>query len=236
MKTFANILVLLSVCTSLAQLPERLITPIDQNNTFDEYAGSIFINQNFKAALVIDERTGTYDADLRYNIYSDAIEFAKDDQLFELEKNSVMHFKINDELYYYCKFKNDRGLNRHGYYILVSLSNNYTIYKKIELDITAPKTTSVVESHNAQGRILKREVYYIEKDKKITELPQNKKDILSTVFSDQEVALKAFIKTEKIKIRKEQDLIKLVQKYNSLNGDDSSNSSRSLLSNMGQNN
>ena len=79
------------------------------------------------------------------------------------------------------------------------------------------------------------EVYYMEQNNKLTELPQSKKDIL-TVFSDQEDALKQYMKDEKIKLKKAEDLVKFIAKYNSLKGGNIIDPSRSMLSNRDGNN
>jgi len=71
--------------------------------------------------------------------------------------------------------------------------------------------------------------YFLEENNIIVELPLDKKEILITAFSDKSDELKQYIKKEKIKLKKEEDLVRLVAKYNALKNL-SSSPSNGLLS------
>ena len=220
---------LISVQFAIAQLPQSLIEATSKVTTFDEYDGSIYDNLRFLNASVIDEKSGTFDAKLRYNIYLDVIEYKKGDELFKLVSSPTTHARINDNYHYYCEFKNQRGLKQPGYYILVELNERYRVYKKITLSIVEPgqKTSSldVIEA----GKIRKVVTYYLEERGIIMELPVDKKEMLA-VFSDKADELKSYMKAEKIKLRKEEDLVRLISRYNALKSDGNI-PARTLLSN-----
>ena len=84
------------------------------------------------------------------------------------------------------------------------------------------------------GKIQIVESYFFEEKGIIIELPDNKKELVA-VFSDKEEELKEYVKNEKIKPRKQEDLIKFVAKYNALKNLEI-NQPQSLLSNRVQNN
>ncbi|GAA3511207.1 hypothetical protein GCM10022393_26230 [Aquimarina addita] len=223
---------LFTSCSLFAQIPTSLIEPVDNIDNFDEFSGSIYKNQTFKSANVIDEKSGTFDAKLRYNIHTDALEFDKGDELYKILKTTTIHARINEEYYYYCNFKNQRHQKKDGYYVLVELSDNYSIYKKYTLDIIhAPTSTSVVTNGEKEpGRIRLITTYYLEERGIIKELPTDKKNLVAT-FSDLQDELKDYMKIEKIRPRKEEDLKRLVAKYNALKNINSNGGSKSLLSN-----
>lgn len=211
-----------------AQLPQSLLKPAKRISTFDEYDGSIFKSLRYKDASVIDEKSGTFDAKLRYNAYSDALEFKRGSDLFELLKNPTSHARIDGDYFYYCDFKTQRGLTRPGYYILVELNERYRIYKKYSVKITEPNKKGSASGTASPGKVQIKTKYYLEERGIIMELPMNKKKILAAL-NDKEEELKIYIKKEKIKVRKEEDLIRLVSRYNALKSSDG-NLSRSLLS------
>ncbi|WP_378181834.1 hypothetical protein [Aquimarina sp. SS2-1] len=211
-----------------AQLPQSLLEPTTRVSTFDEYDGSIFESLRYKDASVIDEKSGTFDTKLRYNAYTDALQHKDGSNLFELVKSPTTHARIDGDYYYYCDFKTQRGLKRPGYYVLVELNERYRIYKKYSVKITEPNAKGSVSGTAAPGKVQIKTKYFLEERGVIMELPMNKKEILAAL-GDKEEELKAYIKKERIKVRKEEDLIRLVSRYNALKSSDA-NPSRSLLS------
>ncbi|WP_147406095.1 hypothetical protein [Aquimarina sp. BL5] len=211
-----------------AQLPQSLVKPAERISTFDEYDGSIFKHLRYKDASVIDEKSGTFDTKLRYNAYSDALQYKKGSKLFELVKSPTSHARIDGDYYYYCNFKTQRGLKRPGYYVLVELTERYRIYKKYSVKITEPNKKGSASGTSTPGKVQIQTAYFLEERGVIMELPMNKKKILAAL-SDKEEELKVYMKKEKIKVRKEEDLIRLVSRYNALKSTDGG-PSRSLLS------
>ncbi|TSE08187.1 MULTISPECIES: hypothetical protein [Aquimarina] len=214
---------------SFAQLPKSLVTDIQEDYTYSDYTGSVYMNPSYKESSVIHEKSTTYHAKLRYNIQTDAIEYKSQSTLYELVKNQTTHVRIEENYFYYCNFKNQRGLSRPGYYVLVELTDLYSIYKKYSLSITDVENQGISGSAVKPGKIRQVITYYIEEAGVIMELPLNKKEMLAT-FSDKENELKEYLKKEKIRLKKEEDLIRFVARYNALKSSDSS-PSHSLLSN-----
>ncbi len=229
MRKLLLLLFLIASSTLLAQLPRNLLTSTERVSSFDEYDGTIYMRSGYKESSVVDERAGTYDAKLRYNVYTDALEYTQGGKFYNLVKISTVHARIDDDYFYYCDFKTQRRLKRNGYYVLVDLNDKYRIYKKFTLKFREPEQNSMTKIA-APGEIRMITTYYIEEAGVIMELPTNKKDMLAT-FSDKENDLKQYLKKEKIRLKKEEDLIRLVARYNALKSSDS-NPSQSLLSNV----
>ncbi|UZO81189.1 hypothetical protein NBT05_01640 [Aquimarina sp. ERC-38] len=213
----------------VAQLPQSLIEPTKKVVMFEEYEGSIYNSLKFSNASVIDEKSGTFEAKLRYNIYLDIIEHKNENGLYKLVTSPTTHARIDNNYHYYCEFRNQRGLKQSGYYILVELNERYRIYKKYDLDIRNPVKKSASINVLEPGKIRKEVTYYLEERGTIMELPVDKKEMLA-VFSDKADDLKSYMKSEKIKLRKEEDLVRLVSRYNSLKSDGNL-PARTLLSN-----
>ncbi len=236
MSTIVRYIFLLISPVIFAQLPASLIKLTESNDSFDDYKGSIYNTLGYTNASVINEKSGKYDVELRYNIFSDALEFKKGNELFNVIKSPTTHARISDEYFYYCEFTTRSGTKRHGYYVLVELNEHYRIYKRYILKIIEPRksNSNISAEIEAPGNIIKQTKYYIEEEGAIMELPMKKKELLY-VLGDEMDKLKAYIKKEKIRLRKEEDLIRLVSKYNAIKNTDP-NQSRSLISSMSQNN
>ncbi|GGX13869.1 hypothetical protein [Aquimarina muelleri] len=226
--------ILLFLCLALsstifAQLPRDLLNTIKKDYTFEDYSGNIYMTSGYKDANVIHEKSTTFDAKLRYNIHTDALEYDSGSQLYELVKKPTIHARIDGDYFYYCTFESQRGVDRSGYYILVELSNGYSIYKRLTLKIREPRNGVGVGAPIESGAVRSSTTYYLEEAGVIMELPMSKKDMLA-VFNDKENELKEYLKKEKIRLRKEEDLVRLVARYNALKSSGSA-SSQSLLSN-----
>ena len=213
-----------------AQVPSSILQYTQEFPMYEEYDGSIYLQNKFVESSIIDETSsGTHDSELRYNIYTDAVEYKENSELFELSKNPKIQARIGEDYFYYCQFKTQRGVDREGYYILVELHDQYRIYKRYEVTIKDPIKMDVYNGTPEPGSIRKKVSYFLEENDIIVELPLDKKEILVTAFSDKSDELKQYIKKEKIRLKKEEDLVRLVAKYNALKNL-SSSPSNSLLS------
>ncbi len=234
MRKILHTLLFLSTSALCAQFSQAVGEPSKRMTELESYAGSIYIDKQYQKASVIDEKSGTYETMLKYNIYTDALEHKKGGKINEVIKTPTTYARINDDYYYYCNFQTEHGSRRNGYYILVELNDVYRVYKKYDLDITEPKEMDPLTGTSSTGKVKVKTTFYLEEDGMIVELPMNKKEFLAA-FSDKEEELKEYIKKEKIRIKKETDLVRLVAKYNALKNMDA-NPSRNLLSNRVQNN
>jgi len=237
MKTTTQLIIFFISSIVFAQLPVSLKEISESTESYYDYKGSIYNTINFIKSSVIHEKSGKYDAELRYNIHTDALELKRrNDIAFNIIKSPTTHARLGDDYFYYCEFKTRDGIRKDGYYILVELNENYKIYKRHTLKIIEPKkgATVVTSEVENEGKIIKLTRYYIEEGGVIIELPMKKKQLLS-VLGDEMNKLKAYIKKEKIRLRKEEDLIRLVSRYNAIKNVNS-NQPRSLLSSMGQSN
>lgn len=215
--------------TAVAQAPASLIEPTTETKQFNDYQGSIYNSLRFKKASINEEKSGSFDAEVRYNIYTDEMEYTSDNEFFMVKQDPSIHIRIDDEYFYYCDFTSKRFVSKRGYYVLVELSDAYAIYKKYDLEITDPKKFGGTDGTPTPGVIKVVSKYYLEENGIIMELPLNRKEMLA-LFNDKEKELESYIKKNKLKLRKEEDIIQLVSKYNMLKSDNIG-PARSLLTN-----
>ncbi|RZS98841.1 hypothetical protein [Aquimarina brevivitae] len=211
----SSLIIMLFVCLqSTAQLSQSIARPIQKPSAFNDYDGSVYERVAFRKAEISDKQHGTHIAELRYNIHTDALEYENDNGYFELYKRTTLNVRFDDEYFYYCKFKNERGADREGYYVLIEKHENYSIYKKYDLEFREPKRVTMTQVEES-GKINQVITYYLEERGVITELPMRKKDFLA-IFRDKETELEDYMKEERIRLRKEEDLIRIVSRYHAL--------------------
>lgn len=198
-----------------AQIPESLLSPKEKIMLFDEYQGSIYETLKYQKSSLIDENSTSYETRLRYDIYSDVIEFKKDDDVFQIAQKESVYARIGSDLYYYCEFKNRRGLPFHGYFVLVDQNDDYRVYKRYSLQIKEPEKKGISFGELIPGNIRQIATYFLEHNGRLIEIPTSKKDFFD-LFDDKKSELQNFITSQKLKLKKEEDLIALMSKYNEL--------------------
>ncbi|MBU1013103.1 MAG: hypothetical protein KKG99_08850 [Bacteroidetes bacterium] len=176
--------------------------------------GSPNLNDNFILGTILTNNKIKYvDVPLRYNIYNDDMEFEVDKNTYLAISNpkSMNEICIGDDVFVYTIKRNKKG-EQFGYYQLlqkgkVQLLSRYNIVFKEATTTTgykAPEPAKLERNSNT---------YYLQIG---TDEPQEisgKKDI-QTIFGSESPKIEAFIKKEKLNVRKEADLIELVKFIN----------------------
>ncbi|WP_347217453.1 hypothetical protein [Chryseobacterium sp.] len=176
---------------------------------FDEIEGTPYLNKNFTNAKVA---ANYQEAPVRYNSYSDEIEFQNGDEVQVLPKNATfsrIEFTSPKQVMVLLETSDELS----GYFIELVGGKN-AAYKKVKTEFieASAATKGYTEKKPASFNQLDP-VYYIKTEKGFIKKPKHQKDILSE-FPDKQEALKAFFKSNKIKLDKEEGLIKLVNFLN----------------------
>lgn len=167
--------------------------------------GSKYIMETFESAKV---NNGTQDFMIRYNAYTDMMEYKTGKDVLELIKEKNTHFVFQDgtvyELFKY-EFKNNVVERYHR--VLVS-NKNATIskYQSMKL-VPASKASNSYESDTQATYKANKDVYFITYNNQTFEFDGRQKS-LEKIISGKADAIKAFYKENKIK-ENDSDMIKL---------------------------
>jgi|GEM_PF-421508 len=177
---------------------------------YDEIAGSPYVDINFAPAKVAENYEKT---SIRYNSYTDEVEFQKDGKPLTLPKDSkfsrievaspkkatLVLLETNDDMSGY-------------FYELVNGKNK--LYKKIKTKFIdmVPALNSYATDRPASFKTLEP-VYYIKTENGFIKKTKNLKEITQQL-PDKKEAIEEFAKSNKIKFNNEADLIKLVKFLN----------------------
>ena len=173
---------------------------------FEEWSSGTFSDVDGK-------NRGNYQ--LRYNIYDDKLEVIKDRQAISLNHQLVKEFEvINQE-------SEDRFLFRSGYpangiydesdfYKVLNDDGDFHLLKKYICTITMVETKGYGESTSTQKFLQSSKYYVYSEEAGFKKINKSRKSILE-IFSDREQELKTFMKKNKINIKNDQDLARLIK-------------------------
>jgi hypothetical protein len=176
--------------------------------------GSPYLTDAFTDATVFFARGPETVFPVRYNIYNDYIEYRQNDQTFILNPSVLIDkIYIGDEILVVDKYEY-KGKLKQGYFTLldsgkiVLLSKKVVVYKESQ-GAKAFESGSTVPTYTRASNH-----YYFKKNGELIRV-DNLKNIIANLPTHQEEVTK-FAKEEKISVRKENELVKLFQYYNSL--------------------
>ncbi|KFC23474.1 hypothetical protein [Epilithonimonas lactis] len=166
--------------------------------------GSPYLTANFVPALVGDSQEVVQ---IRYDAYSDKIEVLNDGKVYEVPKSEELsRFKLTTTgvIIVYLKDYN-------GYFFRLVEGKNQLLKKEtIKLQVTKTSVepnSTIKEGYSKFERI--SPTYFIVSDQKIMKAPKNNKELLS-YFPEKKSELEDFMKANKINVKQEESLVKMV--------------------------
>jgi len=184
---------LASVNTNLEKLGKNVI-------------GTPYLNTNFISATIGDSQEVI---PIRYDAYLDKLEVLVDDKVYEvpkIDRLSTFNFKSVGATIIYLKDDN-------GYYFRIVNGKNQLLKKeKIKLENVNSSIEPNSMIREAYSKFEKqRPTYFIKiEDNNLIKLTKKTDELMNALPANKKEAVKDFIKTNKIKMTEELDLIKLV--------------------------
>ncbi len=183
-----------------------------------EVSGSPYaIEEFFEGQIRLSDSVSTV-LPVRYNVVLDELEFKKNDKVFALvpQENTTIKILSSNKTYTYLNY-NSENTSKKGFLGLNTTNKNINLYSK-EVIVYVPYAdasnaySEPIPSHFKKGEKL----YFIGlSDKSIFEMPKKNKDLLK-LFPIYEKEITAFIKTNKISLDDEKELLLLVNYINTL--------------------
>lgn len=187
---------------------------LGNNNLPDNVVGSQYFIQEFLPGKVVVNDSISYNAMLRYNAYSDEIEMQKDGKISGLFKRPYLSAIINNDNFTIQNFQTDAG-QKVGYFQTLVTGPVSLYAKKTKLYSPGKKATSTY-TKDVPPTFTDEIDYFILNTNELVlqKIKLKTKSIIELLGED--VKLKKFAKENEIEIKKENDLIKLINYYNGL--------------------
>jgi len=204
---------------------------------FNQAEGSPFLDKEFKPGTIVsgEEVSKAY---LRYNIFFEEIEIAQDPgskDISSLKKevgtkaifdNKVFTYLLldtgNNQNGVYFQILStgsylllDTGNNQNGvYFQILSTGSQFDLYMKSNVRYIAPYYGSTSIDKDRPGKFeVSNKFFLVSKNYKFITIPKNHRNLLKLV-SHKKKEVKDFLKKNRIKLDKEEDVLKFVDYYN----------------------
>lgn len=183
---------------------------IDISEDIEKIKHKMYLTNDFEASTVDNIDQIFY---LKFNMYNNEMEFIKADKVYNLKKingrkvffknlnKTYQIFNENGSLVYFKNF------NNNGKAKLLS--------KQVVKYVKGKTAASSYQKDKPADFKKQDDKYFIAIENSIIKLPSKKKSFFE-VFENKSSMIKAFVKSNKINIKKEKDLNKVINYYNTL--------------------
>jgi hypothetical protein len=178
-----------------------------------EISGSPYLNSEFVEGTVYTKKNIHYtDIPLRYNIYNDVIEYQLPDSSIYAISNPEIIRKIEIGAETFIYYVTNKG--NVGYFSLIS-SGEVELLSKYNMTFKDAIPSAAFEAAKPPSFNEQADTYFIKVNDKLPTMVAKKKDIKS-IFGNQSDQILTYLKKEKLYLRNQADLIKLVNFINEL--------------------
>lgn len=152
---------------------------------------------------------------LRYNVYNDVIEIDDNTNTVSLMKSLNIYAIMNNREYHYEIYSDVDSKTDEGYFILLSKGENSSFFLR-----QTKKFNGKVEARDSYHKeipasFVDSKSYYIKKDRILFPVSKSKKGFLKQ-FYENENELKKYMKSNKLNLKSEKDIIKVYNYLDSL--------------------
>jgi hypothetical protein len=200
---------LLAVTVARAQ-----IQPTNPGTVNAPVKGTPYLDESFvQGTIVLANNSRT--APVRYNAHKDLIEFQADGQARVLDASSTIKRVSFGEITFVVEKYKEKDITKYGYFNVLD-SGKVTLFSKKTVKFTPAMKGRGLDGGDqpAEYRRGPDEFFFKFDGGEMTEIKSIKSMIAA--FPDKQDELSAFAKKEKISPRKEAELVKLIQYYNTL--------------------
>ena len=192
------------------------IIPIDREVPYDRIEGSPYDNDKFTKGVILMMDNDTMSRFMRINHYTDEMEYAeKGIAKAILNPLAVNRFFLNSKVYKYVRYIDTGGKRNSGYMVELSYGT-CILYKKrtIRFKEFEPAKNSYSKGKPDSFDQEYDEFYGVCGNTDIKHISSGKKKIANVLGDNYQFAAK-YIKDNKLKLKKEKDLISLFNAINS---------------------
>jgi len=185
----------------------------ENNIEYNKIAGSPYIYEDFKKGNVFFKNGESFlNCMINYNAYDNEMEFKIKSELYTVKNpEDILRVEVNDDVFLYKCFTYNKQVEKG---LLMQIVNDkISLFKKESIEFIAAKDAINTYEDKKPAQFKKRQSqYYIGLSDGSIFLINNKRELLKkmTVYSD----LKLFMKKEKINLKSEEDIIRLIKYLN----------------------
>jgi len=192
------------------------------NNLYlpDEYIGSPYCNPIFLLGNIYEEnKVVASNYALRYNAMADEIEvkenlYVEDSEIMALAKNPEIYVKIMADMFVFRDAV--EGSHGAGYFQILHVGNTYNLYKKVAKKFYPAKKAQTSFEKDILATYVDRPIYYLVSEEGSFQEFRSSKNKRLKLFQNKQSEIKKLVKSGKLDLTKEEDLIRAVKYYDAI--------------------
>ncbi len=192
-------------------------TTLYSTEVYKNVQGNPYIDKEFnEGSLLFKDSSRIEKIGLRFNHHSGLLEFTRDENIYTIPNpEDLLQASFNDHIFKYVKYYQGGKLKSAYFEVLVSGTASLLYYRSSIIK-REPLPPSEMAGKNYRDYFRTLREYYISKSGEPARIIYKSKKSILGVLSDKEKELKIFINENDLKLRKDKDMIKLIEYYNSL--------------------
>lgn len=223
---FSFVLALLMVSQSYGQI-DHISAPSGFGNSYGRSVweksaenknteGTPYLNEEFiPSEILTSEGTLYRDVKLRYNIFTDEIEFLRKDEVRAMNSRDLTDYAIIGKDTVITKMKDKSGNMEYSHFLLLVSGNNQLLVKKHKIFREGKPAAGYQDETNPAFVDGADEFYLGSGDDQVARKFPKKKNV-EPFFGELGAEVTKFMKKEKISLKKQDDLVKLLHYCNSI--------------------
>ncbi len=176
--------------------------------------GSPYLNEEFVIGTVSIKDSESYQTYLRYNAFNDELEMRNGNTTNAVMKRDYISVSLGGDVFSVHAYAYDGGI-KNGYFNALN-EGNAVLLRRREVILQAGQAATSSYSKDTPPRFELQEYYYISINKETAQPVKLNKKGITEVLSDQNADIAAYIKKNKLKLKSEAEVLKLLEHYNSL--------------------
>ncbi len=184
------------------------VRPITKKVGEKDIKGSKYHEESFKMATIYDGDKMLHKSLIKYNAFNDEVEVLQDNKEFALLKKESIKVVLNN--YQYEMFKDK------GYFIIFNKNKSTSLVLKPKKKLREGSEAESTYGQAVPPSFIDKYEYFIKtKTGELEQIKLKKKDVVG-ILKDQKSKVEEFASSKKLSFKKEKDLIKIIDFYNTL--------------------
>jgi hypothetical protein len=184
---------------------------------WDNVKGSPYMDQNYKLGQFFVDKKSYGNVMMRFNTYTDEIELMPIDgeEVGALMKIDNSRLTFENKTLKLLSYKDEDGNVQKGYFLVLNTSHNVKLLLKKKCVFSPNEKALTANQADRAAKFTQYDYFYILKEGTPIMVSPKKKDIVK-LFPDKKNEIKGYIKSERLKLKKQEDFAKLVDYIASL--------------------
>ena len=188
-----------------------------QDMHYSEIDGNPYMYEDFVEGKVYMKNGDIFSASLRYDVNADQVQFKANDNIYVLiNQEQIKKVEMGDKNFVYSDYlvsKGEKGPDGSGYFIVLA-DGKYKLLARKNMRIQDPTPSKGFLEPKPAKFIMQSDTYYIKSEDGKAVRVKSKADLVELFAGNEDVSY--FLETNKIKVNRLEDLIKVVNFCNSL--------------------